>query len=174
MADVDFYQAINRAGFLLLVPFLSFLPAMPSPIATTALASAPLLHPWLTAILSLVGLFALLWNVYIYLRKETSEAKVKKETSQSAIVAAMKVRNDAADAERLALMTDSKTNKDEHLRLEKALGELAETIRDVIEKQRKAEVNDASRDARDAATKETMARIHDQLSRLIENFLVKH
>lgn len=82
-----------------------------------------------------------------------------------------KVRNEKADTERQGLLADSVLNKEQHSRFQHVNEELHETLRGVVEKLRQVELDMATRDARDGATKETLARIDSQLTRLIENFV---
>ena len=96
------------------------------------------------------------------------EARKKLEDEAAA---AMKTRNDAADAERQALKVDSVFNKEQHSHFQHANEELHDTLRGVLEKLHKVELDIATRDVRDDATKQTLARIDGQLTRLIDKLL---
>ena len=94
-----------------------------------------------------------------------------RKKAQDEADAAIKARNDAADAERQVLKADSVSNKEQHSHFQHANEELHDTLRGVLEKLHKVELELATRDVRDDATKQTLARIDGQLTRLIDKLL---
>lgn len=98
------------------------------------------------------------------------EARKKAEDEAATTI---KVRNEKADTERQGLLVDSVFNKEQHSHFQHANEELHDTLRGVVEKLHKVELEIATRDVRDEATKQTLARIDSQLTRLIDTFLAR-
>ena len=90
--------------------------------------------------------------------------------SQDEAAAKLAIHNEAADTERLALRADADANKAQHTRFQHVDEELHATVRRLEEKLHVVELALLRNDTRNEATKETLARIDGQLSRLIDTF----
>ena len=92
--------------------------------------------------------------------------------AQDEAAAKLASRNEAADAERVALRADITKNKEEHDQFHAANKVTNECLRIQAEKLHTLELallrNDTRSDARNEATKETMGRIDTQLSMMIQ------
>lgn len=88
--------------------------------------------------------------------------------AQDEAAAAMKTRNEKADAERHDLMLDSAANKEQHTRFQLGYEEARELIRTMSERQHKTEVDLATLTALNEAAKQSLARIDGQLTLLID------
>lgn len=96
------------------------------------------------------------------------EARKKLEDEAAA---AMKTRNEKADAERQGLLVDSVFNKEQHSLFQHANEELHDTVRDVVLEVQKIKLEIATRSVRDESTQQALARIDGQLTRLIDKLL---
>ena len=99
------------------------------------------------------------WKGFEARKKAQDEATVRLTT-----------RADAAATERLALRADADANKAQHTRFQHVDEELHATVRRLEEKLHVVELALLRNDTRNEATKETLARIDGQLSRLIDTF----
>lgn len=87
--------------------------------------------------------------------------------AQEGATATLTARNEAADAERVALRADSETNKAQHVRFQLVDEDLREVVRRLEDKLRAVELAVLRNDTRHEATKEALARIDGQLSLLL-------
>ena len=105
---------------------------------------------------------ALVWFATRYWKRHDAGTKAQEETT-----AKLTARNDAADAERLALRADSETNKAQHVRFQLVDEDLREVVRQLQEKLHAVELAVLRNDTRHEATKEALSRIDGQLSMLL-------
>ena len=125
------------------------------------LSLAELLQSCVTLIFgaSLVYFATRYWKRYDAIAKAQDEATAR-----------LTARNEAADAERVVLRADSETNKAQHVRFQLVDEDLREVVRRLEEKLHTVEFAVLRNDTRHEATKEALARIDGQLSRLIDTF----
>ena len=105
---------------------------------------------------------ALVWFATRYWKRHDAGTKAQEDAT-----ARLTTRNDAADAERLALRADSETNKAQHTRFQLINEDLREVVRQLQEKLHAVELAVLRNDTRHEATKEALARIDGQLSMLL-------
>lgn len=94
-----------------------------------------------------------------------------RRTADAATAAALKTRNETADAERQQLMDDSKANKEQHTDLRNTDQKTHEQVQQIAGKVHALEVAIGQHATRDTATREYLDRIDKQLTLLLQNIL---
>ena len=134
-----------------------------------ALAMLPLPTLGMPSTLDLAKIFGVPVALYLLSRFVTRRDKVRDEKI-SEESKALKMRNEAADNERIALRLESDRNKAEHERFHQMLHEMRGSTQLIQNDVQVLKLDMARSDMRNEGFKETLGRIDGQLGRLIDNY----